>query len=164
MKLVVSSYVHGNKDALERILSFNPDADYFISLGDSELQLDYLLDLDIIPIKGNYPRDAGLKYESEMVIKGKKIYMTHGHKIGVHKSLNKLLHKGFQEYYDIILYGHTHVAKVDKVNKMLVMNPGSVYRPRSVEPASYLILNINDKSEVTYQFKEAETNMPLEIK
>ena len=164
MKIVVFSDVHGNRDLLERILSFNPDADYFISLGDSELPLDYLLDLDIIAIKGNYPRDAGFTYDHEMIVNGKKIFMTHGHKYGVHKSLKKLLKKGFQGDYDIVLYGHTHVARVDKADKMLLINPGSVNRPRSVEQPSYLVMNIDDAGVFTYQFKESETNMEIKLK
>ncbi|MCK5388336.1 MAG: hypothetical protein KAJ22_03545 [Candidatus Izimaplasma sp.] len=55
MKVVVFSDAHGCKIIIERIISFNPDANYFISLGDSELPLDFLMDLDIIAIKGNYP-------------------------------------------------------------------------------------------------------------
>jgi len=163
MKVVVFSDVHGNRDILERIISFNPDAEYFISLGDSELPLSYLTDLDIIAIKGNYPRDAGFAYESEMKLNGVKIFITHGHKYGVHKGLKKILHKGFKGEYDLILYGHTHVARVDKADNLKLINPGSVYRPRSKEPASYLILNIEKDGTYEYVFKEAETNQLLEI-
>lgn len=162
MKLVIFSDIHGHREVLERILSFNPDADYFISLGDSELPLQYLLDLDIVAIKGNYPRDAGFAYESELEVNGKRIYMTHGHKYGVHRQLKKLLKKGFQDGYDIVLYGHTHIAKVDKAGNLLLMNPGSAYRPRNETEPSYMIMTINDDGEMTYEYRESGTNLTIE--
>ena len=68
MKIVVFSDAHGNKKAIERILDFNPDATHIISLGDSELRHNYLLDLNIIAVKGNYPLDGGIGYESILEI------------------------------------------------------------------------------------------------
>lgn len=162
MKIVVFSDVHGRKDLMERILSFNPDADYFISLGDSELSMDYLQQLDIIAIKGNYPRDPGFAYESELTLNGVKIFFTHGHKYAVQKSLKKLLKKGFENEYDIILYGHTHVPKVDKAGNLLLINPGSVTRQRSAVVTTYLVMNISNEGKVTYDFKDATTNVLVE--
>lgn len=161
MKVVVFSDAHGNKTIIERIMSFNPDADYVVSLGDSELSIDFLMDLDIIAIKGNYPRDAGFVFERTVVVGNKVLFLTHGHKYGVHKSLKKLLQHALQIECDIALYGHTHVARVDKVNKLLLINPGSIKNPRSKTVSSYLILNITDDS-VEYIFKEAETNITIE--
>ena len=161
MKVVVFSDAHGRKIIVERILSFNPDADYVISLGDSELPLDFLMDLNIIAIKGNYPRDAGFAYESSLEIEGKKLFLTHGHKFGVHKTLLKLIKHTLILGSNIVLYGHTHIARVDKVNDMLVINPGSIKSSRSEKSPSYVILEITEDS-VDYTFKEAETNITIE--
>ncbi len=162
MKLVAFSDAHGNREIVERIISFNPDADYFISLGDSELPLDYLLDLDIIPIKGNYPRDAGFVYERDFEVGGKKIFLTHGHKYGVHRDLRKLLKKAFQTDYDMVLFGHTHIAYQQKVGTVLLINPGSVTRARNQMKPSYVIINIVD-NEIQWTFKESETNRTIEL-
>ena len=161
MKVVVFSDAHGNKTIVERIISFNPDADYLVSLGDSELPINFLMDLDIIAIKGNYPRDGGFVFESTLKVGNKELFLTNGHKYGVHKSLKKLLHHAFQIECDIVLYGHTHIARVDKVNNLLLINPGSIKNPRSKIVSSYLILNIT-KESVEYIFKEAETNITIE--
>ena len=74
MKVVVFSDAHGNKTIVERIMSFNPDADYVVSLGDSELPIDFLMDLDIIAIKGNYPRDGGFAFESILELEDKSFF------------------------------------------------------------------------------------------
>ena len=161
MKVVVFSDAHGSKILIERIISFNPDADFIISLGDSELPINFLMDLDIIAIKGNYPRDGGFVFESSLKVGNKTLFLTHGHKFGVHKTLMKLLKHALKIECDIVLYGHTHVARVDKVNDLLLINPGSIKSPRSKTVPSYLILNITDET-VEYIFKEAETNITIE--
>lgn len=162
MKLVVFSDAHGCRIIIERIISFNPDADFLISLGDSELPINYLMDLDIIAIKGNYPRDGGFVFESVLKVGNKSVFLTHGHKFGVHRSLMTLLNHALKIECDIVLYGHTHIAKVDKVNDLLLINPGSIKSPRNKEVPSYLILNITDE-KTEYTFKEAETNITIDI-
>jgi len=138
------------------------DADFFVSLGDSELPHKYLLDLDVLAIKGNYPRDAGFVYEKLMNIEGKNILFTHGHKQGVSNGIINLISYGMKQDADIVLYGHTHVAKVDQVQDVLLINPGSISKPRSDLMPSYVILTItNDKIE--YVFKEAYTNLEITI-
>ena len=162
MKLVIFSDAHGYKEIVQRILDFNSDADYFISLGDSELQLDYLVENDIIPIKGNYPRDAGLVYEKDLVIEGKKIFLTHGHKYNVHKGLKKLVKNCISKDCNIALYGHTHIASNVKIGPVIFANPGSCARSRNELPPTYLILIIKE-DEVTFTFKESLTNTTIEV-
>jgi len=158
MKIVVFSDAHGNKKAIERILDFNPDATYLISLGDSEFRHKYLLDLNIIAVKGNYPLDGGIGYESILEIEGKKIFMTHGHKYGVRRDIRELVTKADETGVDIVLFGHTHIPYINKLNGVYYMNPGSIISPRSKHVPSYLILNIEKGKEITYVFKEAQTN------
>ena len=162
MKVVVISDAHGNKQAIKRILEFNPDADYVISLGDSECRHKFLLDLDIIAIKGNYPRDGGVSYESMLEIEGKRLFLTHGHKYGVGNDLEKLLNKGKSIGANVILYGHTHVPRIDIFEEITFLNPGSISSPRCKIPPSYLVLNIERDKEITHIFKESQTNLLIE--
>ena len=162
MKVVVFSDAHGNKQAIKRIIEFNPDADYVISLGDSECRHRFLLNLDIIAIKGNYPRDGGVAYESILENEGKRLFLVHGHKYGVVNDLEKLLNKGNSIGADLVLYGHTHIPKFNLVEKIIFLNPGSINSPRSKNPPSYLILNIERDKEITYIFKESQTNLLIE--
>lgn len=163
MKLVIFSDVHGQKLLLERILRFNPDADQFLSLGDSELTLDYLLDLDIIGVKGNYPRDPGLGYTHFLEFHGHKFMMTHGHKFGVQRGLKKLAQKAFLEDAKVVLYGHTHIAKATCINHVLFLNPGSLYRTRNKIQPSYCIMHVEKDGLIKYEFRDSETNMVLEL-
>lgn len=160
MKLVVFSDAHGDRRVVEQVIKNNMDADFFVSLGDSELPHKYLLDLDVLAIRGNYPKDAGLVYEKLIEFEGKKVLFTHGHKQGVSHGLTNLASYGMKQNADIVLYGHTHVARVDQLEEMLIINPGSISRPRSDIMPSYLILTITPE-KIEYVFKESYTNIDI---
>ena len=161
MKIVVFSDAHGNKEAIKRVVGFNPDADFIVSLGDSEVSYNFLQDLDIIPIKGNSLFDAGFVHESELIVEGKKIYLTHGHKFKVGKGLAKLSNKTINGGYDIALYGHTHIAKLNRIGTKYVINPGSIRSSRNKKEPSYLVIHLIE-GMFSFIFKNSETNEDLE--
>lgn len=163
MKLVVFSDVHGKKHLLERVLQFNPDADYLISLGDSELPLSYLNSKKIIMVKGNYPFDGGIHYEQVLRIEEFKIFITHGHKYGVRSGVDKLEEEAMINDYDICMFGHTHVPLLKVIDEVYYINPGSVSRSRFRIPESYIVLELERGKEIKYQFKDALTNENIDI-
>ena len=162
MKIVVFSDAHGNQAAIEHILYLNEDADYIISLGDAEVTEKFLVDHDIVMIKGNSSRDPGFVYESDLLVEGKKLFLTHGHKYKVGKGIDRLVKRVAHGEYDLALYGHTHVAAIDQIMKIDFINPGSCASPRNSLPPTYLIINIQE-GVMTYTFKEAIDNNTIEV-
>jgi len=57
---------------------------------------------------------------AEVKVDGLKIALLHGEEAGLLKSLVNT------RYYDVIVYGHTHHAKIRKEDDTLVINPGEV--------------------------------------
>ena len=98
-----------------------------------------------------------------MEFHGKKFMLTHGHKYGVQRGLAKLAKRAFSEDVDVVLYGHTHIAKATCINHVLFLNPGSVYRPRNKVQPSYCIMNIEPNGLIKYEFRDSHTNMVLEV-
>jgi uncharacterized protein len=47
--------------------------------------------------------------------------------------------------YDLVCYGHTHVAKREQIGKTLVLNPGALYRanPHSIAIVDLKTLDVN---------------------
>ncbi len=45
--------------------------------------------------------------------------------------------------YDLVCYGHTHVAKVEQIGKTLVVNPGAIYR---ADPHSLAIVELPERT------------------
>lgn len=53
---------------------------------------------------------------------GKKIAFLHSHDAAL---FQETIHSG---EWDLVCYGHTHVAEQHRVGKTLVLNPGAIYR------------------------------------
>lgn len=93
-------------------------------------------------VMGN--NDLGCRGEDEILFSaGKaKVFACHGQWLGVKTTLTRLLYKAMEQEANIAFYGHTHVSRVDEVDGVLLVNPGSVrdaYRMRSVAYAEVLV-------------------------
>ncbi|MDO5717793.1 MAG: phosphodiesterase [Tissierellia bacterium] len=67
-------------------------------------------------------------HEKERLIEvdGFRIYAVHGHK----GSEEERIKKAKELKADILLYGHTHIKKLEKIDGVLVCNPGSTTFPK----------------------------------
>lgn len=114
----------------EVIAMLNPLKDRILSVrGNCEAEVDQMV-LDF-PCMADY----GIVSLGE-----RTVYMTHGH-IYNEKSLPPIVSG------DIILHGHTHVLKAEKIEREDLMfyhlNPGSISIPKENNPSTYGILNEN---------------------
>ena len=55
------------------------------------------------------------------------------------------------ENIDMVLHGHTHVPRDERVGGVRFLNPGCVSRPNRGAPASVARLEISENREVTWQ-------------
>lgn len=67
---------------------------------------------------------------------GKTFYATHGH-VYNQDNLPPVMPG------DILIYGHTHLLKAEKVGDITVLNPGSVSIPKGGNPHTYALLENN---------------------
>jgi putative phosphoesterase len=54
----------------------------------------------------------------------------HGHRYDVKGTTADLIEEAENMAVDIVVYGHTHIVDVTERKNLLVLNPGSVSRPR----------------------------------
>ena len=164
MKLLIFSDVHRNKKRLEAILEEHQDAEYTISLGDTELKCKFLEDKDIVAIRGNYPFDAGFADEHVMTIEGKRFLFMHGHKYRVQRGIERLYYKVREVEADFTFYGHTHVASFDEVENAYLINPGAIHKSRSELPESYMTVVFIEKEIVLSWLDAANHALLKEIR
>lgn len=69
-----------------------------------------------------------------LYVKKRLVFLTHGHKFNP-QNMPKLK-KG-----DILFNGHTHVSKIEEINGILYVNPGSVSIPKENTERGYVILS-----------------------
>lgn len=161
MKILVVSDSHGDTELLHDIISQNRTfCDLVIHLGDNLLDInDVMRDFPTIAklgVLGNCDfasmyQDA--KTEGCFTAEGRRIFYTHGHKYNVNYGLDYIVANAKLKGCDIVLYGHTHVSLCQEINGVLVINPGSISRPRDGSGGSYVKLSVDGKT-VKYEIVE----------
>lgn len=146
----VGKYVNAVKKMIEH-------ADILIHLGDNiedaeELEKEFKGEVYIVA--GNC--DFSKKHPKDKIIdiEGNKIFMTHGDLYGVKMGLNNIYYKGREIGADIVLFGHTHQAVLERTNELILMNPGSASLPR-LSKRSIGFIRIDDGNTELY-LKEIE--------
>jgi hypothetical protein len=104
-------------------------------------------DVRIDCVLGNVDRmQAAPKFQT-LQIEQTKVFLTHGHLFNVKydRSLLELCAKATEYDANVVLFGHTHRALVDRRLCMDIMNPGTI---GSGNRLSYGILTIDGKKVV----------------
>lgn len=136
---------HGSKKEIEQAVGQTGKVDLWLHAGDFCSDSDYLAicsGAKVISVAGNCDGLAAKAPVDEFVeIAGKKIWLTHGHKYQVKYGTDELIDLARQYEVDVVIYGHTHIVDICRIDNLLVLNPGSIGRPYGQNP-SFLIMNI----------------------
>jgi hypothetical protein len=92
------------------------------------------------------PWDPGLAQERVLTVEGVRIHVSHGHEVG-RPTAERLIaaYPGF----DVIVYGHTHVQKVERAGDVLVVNPGAAgHRRFDLHPSVARLVIADGRAEV----------------
>ena len=154
MKFLIVSDTHGDVTALDELVKrYRAGVDLVIHLG------DHLVDFN--EVMRDFPTRAGIgvlgncdfasmylnaRYEGSFSAEERRIFYSHGHKYNVKYGSEYIVSNAKLNKCDIVLYGHTHVRACEELNGVLVINPGSLSRPRDGERGSYAILTVNGKN------------------
>ena len=162
MKILIASDLHGSAFYAEKLLEryFNESAEKLILLGDiynhgprNQLPKDYNPMLvaqllngvkdKLLVVKGNCDSEVDnmiseFSFANDLVIlSGKKsVFLTHGH---VYNKDNMP-----KTNFDAIIYGHFHTGFIEKIEKTVVANTGSLSLPKNNTKNSYILLE-NDE-------------------
>jgi len=140
MKIVLVSDNHGDKEALEKVLSDNPCADYYIHCGDSSLS-NYEIE-PFASVKGNNDYYGDYPYNRVLEIEGHKIYICHGHREIYNRTLESLIASAKKRECDIVFFGHIHVFFDQTIDGIRLINPGSLEYNRDKFDKTYAIVEI----------------------
>lgn len=153
MKLILFSDNHRNRESVDQILKRHPDADRFISLGDSEMRESELNERNIIGVKGNYPFEPDFPDSLLFVFDDWKIYFTHGHRLGVKMGLSRLYELARDQDIQVVCFGHTHRAILEEIDDIVFLNPGSLTFPKGFAGSSYAIIYTSIK-EIRFEIHD----------
>jgi hypothetical protein len=140
MKIILFSDNHRDKEAVLEVLKLFPDADRYISLGDSEMSESELSMLNIFGVKGNYPFEPKFPDDLSFTFDDWNFFLTHGHKYGVKNGLSRLYEVSKSLNSDVVCFGHTHLAYLEEIDNTIFVNPGSLTFPKGYEPTSFAFI------------------------
>ena len=72
---------------------------------------------------------------------GKRFLLLHGHQ---YYYIDALLYRGEEVHADMVLYGHTHMPDLSADGARLMLNPGSLSRPRTSKGPSVALMTLTD--------------------
>ncbi|MGZ0086608.1 metallophosphoesterase family protein [Caldibacillus thermoamylovorans] len=143
MKAIIVSDSHGLTDELAQIAArHRHEADLFIHCGDSELAVEAEEIAPFAVVRGNCDW-AAFPNERMVEAAGIRFLITHGHLYGVKTSLSRLSERAEEAGADVICFGHSHLAGVEKMGGRLFINPGSIALPRGRTEKTYAVLSID---------------------
>ena len=154
LRIIALSDTHGFSYRINEIIKKQPDADFYIFLGDCEDHIMNTNDLKnffeenpeykskFLVVRGNCDTDKTVPFNMVIDAGVHKIYATHGHKQNVSGGYDRIVYEAMREECDIILHGHTHVRCLKKEGNVSIMCPGSAGMPRDGKPASFGIIDI----------------------
>ncbi|MGB8451769.1 MAG: phosphodiesterase [Anaerocolumna sp.] len=161
MKLMIASDIHGSAFYCKKMIEAykREKADKLLLLGDllyhgprNDLPKEYepkkVIEMlngmkeELLCVRGNCDTEVDqmvlhfpiMAEYCILYLKNRMIFATHGHKFN--PTDKPVLKAG-----DILLNGHTHIPKCERIGNFIYMNPGSVSIPKENSANSYMIVD-----------------------
>ncbi|MCT4396231.1 metallophosphoesterase [Periweissella beninensis] len=156
MQYLFISDAHGDIKILEKIFkAFNVRSTQIFYNGDSELAANDPVFLNVLTVKGNMDFDS--QYAKKNIYVGTEvtIFQTHGHLYDVNWTLAELIKTAKKNNAQIVTFGHTHQLGVEKIEDLLVINPGSISQPRGTYAkygGTFALLTVTPESYIVEYF------------
>ena len=141
-RIGVFSDTHGVLAALPRALELAGPLDGFLHLGDFGSDGDMIATQTGLPyhaVRGNCDFSSALPRQLVVTFEQANILMLHGDK---YSSTYQLALLGEQNHCGAVLFGHTHTPLLAAQGPILLLNPGSLSRPRYTSDPSFGLLTI----------------------
>ena len=125
---VILSDSHGKRSAIDKISHLFAENDYIVHLGDGAgdmREVSKAYPDKTYVLKGNCDFSAALD-ECVIEAEGISVLCCHGHRYGVKTCLDRLAYRAKELGCSVALYGHTHTARIDEVDGVLLVNPGAI--------------------------------------
>lgn len=144
VKIGVFSDTHGDIGAIEGLKDRLGTLDYILHLGDYACDAAALGQIFYCPhyaVRGNCDYH-GSNYPKTQVVElgNKRFFLTHGDGFINEQSL---YYSATEQNCDAIFFGHSHVPSLSAQGRVLILNPGSLSRPRFGSPRSCALATID---------------------
>ena len=159
MKALIFSDSHGRTENLVKAMDGYPDFQAIFHLGDVGNDEAYIRSLTPYPVymvRGNCDFSSSLKESMVIEFGGKRIAMCHGHRyLSYGGAPDALRYFGLQNHADVVMFGHTHVPYLEKTDDLILLNPGSISKPRQDNKIpTYTVMEIREDGKIDFRMCE----------
>jgi len=168
-RLAVFSDTHGNRKTMLSAIRLTGPYTRIIHLGDGVLngkEVAEDLTLPFTGIAGN--EDYGNTYKEKEILEihGFRFLLMHGHQLRINaymkpseweKRFNSMSDAARFDQCDAFLFGHSHLAALEKIKGIILCNPGDQYRGSTL-PHSFAAVDIFSDSFSVTLMKHADNN------
>jgi len=162
-RLLVLSDTHGHTRALEVVLNWVQDNSQSggisaaVFLGDGVSDLPYGANVTGFScewklVRGNNDIDFSLPLSDVFDFNGHRFFLCHGHRYTLYNGYHTLVAAAQNVKAEAVLFGHTHVPCYDNDDNILLINPGSLGRPRSRIGATFTVIECEPEKPLVVEF------------
>lgn len=146
MKIAVFSDTHGDISGIRLIERDLPPLDAVFHLGDFSsdgTEIGEYLHVPCYAVRGNCDYRSWDNVPSERIVElgGARFFLTHGHR---YRSTYELGLAAEEAHCGTVLFGHTHKPLLTAFGPVLIVNPGSLSRPRGGTNPGYAVLSVEN--------------------
>lgn len=153
MRILVVSDTHGDYKSLAatlKLLGRSVGAVVHLGDGSGDMRSAAHTGVPMPPsycIRGNVDSDTSFPLIRRIDAEGKTIIAAHGHRYPLGQGVSCLVRAAKEEGARAFLFGHTHIPYMEDRNGVLVLNPGSLSRPRGQWGPSLAIIEVSSSSD-----------------
>ncbi len=141
-RIGVFSDTHGSIDHLESFIGRLGALDSVFHLGDYARDAKPLSDrlgTGFVAVRGNCDPWSEMPLATIVEWNGNRILLLHGHTI---KGTLALYYEALAQNCNCVIYGHSHIASIERKQGILIVNPGSLSIPRGGQKSSCAVLSV----------------------
>lgn len=144
-RIVVVSDSHGSSKNLPSFTDRIGQADALWHLGDcteDAVRIAQMLNCGYVSVRGNCDPFSDQPLMQTVEWHNRRFLLLHGHTAAGRLNLFYLAQ---QNRCSAVLFGHSHIPSVECVDDVVMINPGSLSRPRTDKGPSIAILTLTDE-------------------
>lgn len=160
MRLLVVSDTHGDYRSLVAVLGLlGRSTNAMIHLGDGSADVRAAARTGVpmppaFSVRGNMDPEPSAPISRLFDAEGRGILTVHGHRFPLGEGTGALVRAARDAGAKAVFFGHTHVPWVEEKGGVLVLNPGSLSRPRGPWGPSFAVVEARSNSAWEAKFYE----------
>jgi putative phosphoesterase len=158
-RLLVLSDTHGHNSFLEAVLRWacqdTFDAAVFLGDGIEDLRRAAALtgfSCEWKVVRGNNDYAVSVPEAAVVDFGGRRFFLCHGHRYTLYNGNDRLIAAARKMQADVALFGHTHVPSLENTPGLLLVNPGSIGRPRSDIGSTFAVISCPPGKPIDVRF------------